>query len=89
MNIIDFPSYVSVALGVTEFMAGLIITTFLLIIAIIAVNMNTESDAGNLYTALVSFSILAISASIGWIDQWFPLMTGMIIVALYKKILKF
>jgi ABC-type sugar transport system permease subunit len=89
MNLLDLPSYFSIALGVTPFMAGLIITTSLLISGILAVNLSTESNGGNFYTALVTFVIIGTAVALGWIPSWIFLMVTVTIAGLISKILKF
>lgn len=69
VNINDFPIYLGTQLGVSSFIAGLLISLFVLMLVILPIVYLTKGKQGALYV-IIGLCTLAPLVAIGWLDIW-------------------
>jgi hypothetical protein len=85
VNFMDFPQYLSEAIGIPVFAAQLLISTILLFAVLLPCAIWAKSS---LVAIIVGFSMMGILVALQWLPYWFLLLIALIVALIYAKELK-
>jgi hypothetical protein len=85
VNIMDFPQYLSEAIGIPVFASQLLISTILLFAVLLPCAIWAKSS---LLPIIVGFPMMGILVALQWLPIWFLLLISLIVALIYAKELK-
>ena len=85
VNFMDFPKYLSNAIGIPVFASQLLISTILLFACLLPCAIWAKSS---LVSIIVGFSLMGILVALQWLPYWFLLLIALIVALIYVKELK-